>query len=282
MDFAHSRVCGQALFCEPLVEPGQSGSELRILIAKPMHEFDRKGLGKGLDPTPGENGRRRLRGAPAYAKQSIRKAIRLVARGAAAGELLRKPPQILDQDDLQRDRDRPKLADRERLNCLIRVDVGNEDIGIKTAVGVGDKRPRHAEDAGIARERAGDEFRQLAIVAGRQIRADLTDLSFHQMKIVDQPLSRRRDLAPGVDSLHDRLIGRKESRGIVCEPGGQRQAAGRTGCYGLSNRKTLRMRLEALDAEQFLADRLLAIPWRRFPGKSDKAMCWDSGLGRQH
>src|SRR5271165_2916824 len=201
-----------------------------------------------------------------------------MARNAAARELLRKPPQILNQDDLQRYRDRPKLADREGLNFLICVDVGNEDIGIETAVGVGNKRPRHPEDAGITRERAGDEFWELAVVARRQIGADLTDPPFHQMKIVDQPLSRRRDLAPIVERLHDRSIGRQKDRGIVGKSGGQRQAAGRTGSYSLRDRKTFCMRLKALDAEQFLTNRLLAIPWRRFLEKSDEAMRWDSGL----
>src|SRR5271157_3155769 len=246
-----------------------------------MHEFDREGLGKGLRATSSENGRRRFGGAPVHSKQSIRKAIRLVTRGAAAGELLRKPPQILNQDDLQRYRDRPKLTDREGLNFLIRVDVRNEDIGIETAVGMGNKRPRHAEDAGITRERAVYEFWELAVIARRQIGADLTDLPFHQMKIVDQPLPRRRDLAPIVDRLHDRSIGRQEDRGIVGKSGGQRQTAGRTGSYGLRDRKTFRMRLKALDAEQFLTDRLLAIPRRRFLEKSEEAMRWDCGLGRQ-
>ena len=281
MDFAHGRIRSQALFREPIVEPSQRRREPRILIAKPMHEFDREGLGKGLRAASGENDRRRFRGAPVHTKQSIRKAIRLVARGPAACDLLRKPPQILNQDDLQRYRDRPKLTDREGLNFLIRVDVGNQDIGIEAAVGVGDKRPRHAEDAGITRERAGDEFWELAVIAWRQISADLTDLPFHQMKIVDQPLSRRRDLAPIVDRLHDRSIGRQEDRAIVGKSGGQRQAAGRTGSYGLRDRKTLRMRLQALDAEQFLTDRLLAIPGRRLPGKSEEARRWDCGLGRQ-
>jgi hypothetical protein len=41
------------------------------------------------------------------------------------------------------------------------------------------------------------------------------------------------------------------------------------------------VRGQALDAEQFLTDRLLAVPWRRFLEKSEEAMRWDSGLGRQ-
>ena len=203
MDFADGRVRSQALFGEPLVEPGQRRREPRILIAKPMNEFDREGYGKGLGAAPGEHDRRRFRGVTAHAKQSIRQAIRLVARSAASGDLLRKPPQVLDQDDLQRYRDRPKLSDREGLNFLIRLDVGNEDVGIETAVCVGDKRPRHSEDAGVTGERAGHQFWELPVVARRQIGVDLTDLPFDQMKVVDQPLPRRRDLASIVDRLHD-------------------------------------------------------------------------------
>ena len=67
-----------------------------------MHEFDREGFGKGLRATPGENGGCRFRGAPAHAKQAIRKAIRLMASVATGCNLMRKPPQIFDQDDLQR------------------------------------------------------------------------------------------------------------------------------------------------------------------------------------
>ena len=100
-------------------------------------------------------------------------------RGAAACDLLREPPQILNQDDLQGNRDGPKLANREGLNLLIGVDVGNENLGVKAAVGVSDEGPRQAEDAGITRERAGDEFWELAVIARRQIDADLTDLPFH-------------------------------------------------------------------------------------------------------
>src|SRR5579863_9994052 len=105
--------------------------------------------------------------------------IRLAAGGAAERNLSREPPQIFDQNNLQRYRDGPKLPDCEGLDLLIRVDVGSEDVGIKAAVGVSDEGPRHAEDAGIASEWTGDEFWELAIIARRQIGADLADLPFH-------------------------------------------------------------------------------------------------------
>ena len=102
MHLAHSRICRHAAFCKLVVQPSQRGGDLRILIAKPMHELDREGLGKRLRATASENDRRRLRDAPADSKQSIRKAIGLMARGAASRDLPREPPQIFDQNDLQR------------------------------------------------------------------------------------------------------------------------------------------------------------------------------------
>ena len=72
---------------------------------------------------------------------------------AAACNLLSRPPQILNQNDLQRYQDHPKLPDGERLNFLMGVDLGNEDIGVETAVGMRDKRPSRAEDAWITRDR---------------------------------------------------------------------------------------------------------------------------------
>ena len=81
MDLAHAESRRHVLFREPLVEPGQRGRELRILIAQAMHELDREGLGKRLRATAGEDDRRRLRGAPADAEQAIRDPIGLVARG---------------------------------------------------------------------------------------------------------------------------------------------------------------------------------------------------------
>ena len=92
-----------------------------------------------------------------------------MSRDAAARDLLRKPSQIFDQHDLQCDRRRPKFADHQRLDRLIGVDEADEDVGVEAAVGVGDKRPSHAEHARVAGERARGEFRQLPIVAGRQL-----------------------------------------------------------------------------------------------------------------
>ena len=115
MHLAHGRIRRHALFCKPLIEPGQRGGHFRILIAKPMHELDREGLGKRPGAKAREDDRRRLRGAPAHSKQPIRKAVSLVTRGAADRDLARESPQIFDQHDLQRQRYCPKFADRKRI-----------------------------------------------------------------------------------------------------------------------------------------------------------------------
>ena len=56
-----------------------------------------------------------------------------------------------------------------------------------------DKGPGDAEDARIAGERPAGELRQLAVVARRQIVADLADLLVDDVEVVDQPLRGRGD-----------------------------------------------------------------------------------------
>ena len=94
---------------------------------------------------------------------------RLAVRRPAAGRPARRPPgarrgcstmrcgrapQILDQHDAQRDRDRPQLADRQRLHALVGAHEAAQHLGIEAAVGVRDERPGQAEHARIAGERA--------------------------------------------------------------------------------------------------------------------------------
>ncbi len=56
---------------------------------------------------------------PARREQGVGHAIGIGARRQPGRDLVGQPTQVLDQDDAQRDRDRPQLADRQRLNPLI-------------------------------------------------------------------------------------------------------------------------------------------------------------------
>ena len=83
MHLAHRRIRGQALFGQPLVEPGERRREFRVLVAQPMHQLHGKGVRQGPVRTAGEDGRGRLGRTAADAEQSIRKAVGLATRGAA-------------------------------------------------------------------------------------------------------------------------------------------------------------------------------------------------------
>ena len=249
---------------QTLVEPCQRGRDPRILIAQPMHELDREGLRQRLPLMP-----RRERSAtdsagspPAPSKRSARpSAICLSAR--LVGDLSREASEILDQNDPQRDRYRPEFADGQRLHLLIGSDEANQHFGVETAIGMGDEGPGDAEHPRIARERPNGELGKLAIVAGRQIRVNLMDLLFHEMIIVDEPFRRGRYRATVIDRLYRGTIGVEQRRPVVGESPRQRLPLGRSRRHDLRDCKAARMVLEALNAEQFFANGVLAIPRRR-------------------
>ena len=129
------------------------------------------------------------------------------------------------------------------------------------AVGVRDEGPGEAEDARIAGERPVGELRQLAVVAGRQVVADLADLLLDEVVVVEQPLGGRRDGAPFADRVGDGAIGGEQHARVVAEarPRASGRAIGPRG-DALGRGQALGVLLEPLDAEELRADRLLAIP----------------------
>ncbi len=78
------------------------------------------------------------------------------ARGNAA--------QILDQRQTQHDRHAPQLAERERLNRLVRCDEPAETRGVEPAIDVGDQLQRDAVGTRVAGGRAVRQCRQLPAV----------------------------------------------------------------------------------------------------------------------
>jgi hypothetical protein len=127
---------------------------------------------------------------------------------------------------------------------------------------MGDKGPRHAEHPREAVERSGGQLRQLPVVAGRQIVANLADLLFDQVVVVEQPLGGRGDCATLADRFRDGAIRFAQSRLVVLQSSGQRSPGRRPRGDGLGRRKALGMLLEALDTEELLADGFFVIPWR--------------------
>ena len=77
---------------------------------------------------------------------------------------------------------------------------------------------------GIARERPVGELRQLAVEAGRQVLADLADLLFDDVVVVEQPLGGRRDRPALARGSRDGAIRREQYRLVVTQPRAERRA----------------------------------------------------------
>src|SRR5688500_4103011 len=136
-----------------------------------------------------------------------------------------------------------------------------------------DEGPGHAENPRIPGERPAGELRQLAVVARRQIVADLADLLFDEVVAVEQPLGGRRDGPPLADRACNGAVRPEQYRLVFLKAHGERAPAHRSCGDGLSRRQAFGMLLKALDAEEFLADRLFAIPrygLRRVPEGAQK------------
>ena len=107
------------------------------------------------------------------------------------------------------------------------------------------------------------ELGELTIVAGRQVRANLVDLLFHEMIIVDEPFRGGRYGAPVIDRLYGGTICAEQHGPVVGETPRQRLPLDRSRRHDLRDRKAARMVLEPLNAEQFFANRVLAVPKKR-------------------
>ena len=232
----------------------QRGRDPGVLVAQPVHELDGECVRQRRAMPIREHHRHRFGGAAARAQQAVGESVRLLPRGAAVHDLLGEAPEIFDQHDPERDRDRPEFADRQRLHLLVGAHEAAQHLGVEVAVGVGDEGPGQAEHPRISRERPVGELRQLPIIAGRQGGADFANLPFDEVVVVDQPFGRRRDGAALVDRSGDRAVGVEQYGSVVGEPVGQRMTPGRLRRDRLRDREASRVLLQAFDAEQLLAN----------------------------
>ncbi len=258
----HDQISRCRLSGQPIIKPGQDRRHLRILIAQAVNEFDRERIAERHLLEVGKNSQSRLWRARPGAQQPIGELIRLQSRGVAVDDSASQPPKILDEYDPQRNRDRPKLSDGERLDILIRMHIAAQHLDIEPAIRMRDECPRDAEHARISGERAVREFWQLAVVSWGEITPNFANLLFDKMIVVDQPLRGWCDRAALVDGLDDPAIcipqGIRIAGQAACEPMATLQARS----YWLRNRKTSRVLLEALDTEKLFANRLAIIPWK--------------------
>ena len=93
--------------------------------------------------------------------------------------------------------------------------------GVHAPVDVRDQFQRDAVDARIARRGAVRQPRQLPAVRRRQVPPGRPDLLLDQIKIVQQPLRRRRIAALALGRLRHQLIRLDENALILVQPGNE-------------------------------------------------------------
>ncbi len=125
---------------------------------------------------------------------------------------------------------------------------------------MGDERPGHPEHARVALKRPARELRQHSIETGREILADLADLLFNEVVVIEQPLGGRRDRPTFPRGRRNSPIGGEQHQLVVAQPRAQRPAGCRSARDLLRGGEASRMLLEALNAEELFAQDLATIP----------------------
>src|SRR5216117_600913 len=139
-----------------------------------------------------------------------------------------------------------------------------------------DERPSDSIDARIAGKRSLDQLGQLPIEPRRQVVPDLAQLLVHDVKVVDEPFRRRGDRALLTDGVGDHAIRLAEHATVVFDTLQQSPPPARLPQGALGGRQALGVLLEALDAEELGADRVL----RRLPGYAHAASLQGLNGGR--
>ena len=201
----HDLVRSGVLLRKPLVEPPQGGRHCRILVAHPLHELDGESPRQRVPGEVGEQIFPRLR-ADLESEETIRECIGFLAGLPPGDDAFGQAPKVLDEDDAKRDRDRPQLPDRQRLNALVGANEAEQRLRVELAVRVCHERPRQPEDARIVFQMTRRELGKIAVVAWRQVLPDFTQLFFYDVKVVDEPFRSRCDRALIAYRLCDRAV----------------------------------------------------------------------------
>ena len=253
---AHELVGRRSRRRELLVEPGERGHGLGILVTQTLDELDgERGRQCGGVKGSEREGPGRLSGE---AEELVRQGVGLVAGGASLDDPLGEPPQVLHEHDPEGDGHGPQLADGQGLHALESADEALQRIAIEAAVGVCDERPGQAEHAWIPLQRPVGKLGELAVEPGREILPDLPDDLVHDVEVVDEPFRRRRDRAFLPDHPGERAIALEQDAPAV--PHAWRQGAADPAFeQGPLARDPLCVLLESVGAEQLVPDGILGV-----------------------
>ena len=244
----------------------RAGCQRRVLIAQALEELDAAGRRERRTRRAGAAMPRRRPGCPCRGRADVGELVGHLPRRPAAHDLLGEAAEVLDEEDAEADRDRPELADRQRLDLLVGAHHAPQALRVETAVGVGDVRPGDTEDPRVAREMALRQLGQLAVVARGQVVADLAELLVDDGEVVDQPFGGRRDRAFVLDRAGEDAVRLQRGRGRSRRCGAGRRVPGAaSSVIAWAAARILRVLLQPLDAEELRDDRLFEFGLRAGP-----------------
>ena len=210
----------QALIGQAMLEPAIGKGEVRILPLQVARQLRQKRAGKRrigaghVGQHQDQVGRLLLDDAD-HALGPIAGQIAVAAcRGDSNGDA----PQILDQRQPQHQRQRPQLAQLERLDRLIGGDEAIEAGGIDAAIDMGNQLQGDAIGARKAGGRAARQTRQFAAVGRGKQPPDGADLLFDQVEIVEQPFGGRLDAAALIGRRRHEIVGLDQHTLVFVEP----------------------------------------------------------------
>ncbi len=141
MGFVDHLVGWRPLGGQVIEQPGETGSRLRIVVAKTQKQLDSKRLGQ-LGSAVAVEGRSSLAGAAAAnSEETVGDLVGLSAKPPGPYDRLGHPAQVLDEDQAKGDGDGPELTDGEGFDLLVGSHEPAQRFGIEAAVEMGDVRP---------------------------------------------------------------------------------------------------------------------------------------------
>ncbi len=265
---------------KPLL-PAEDGGDRRVLIAQALEELDASRRRQRLGREPTQGGRRDLRAVWAEAEKAVGEVVRLLPRCPAEHNLLRDAAEVVDEEDPEADRDRPQLADGQRLDALVGPYHAPQALRFEAAIRVRDVGPGETHNPRVAREMALGQLGELAVVVRGQVVADLAELLVDDVKVVDQPFRGRRDRPFVLDRTGQDAIRLQQDAAVLGDTRSDGVSPTRRVGDHLGGGESPRMLLQPLDAEELGKDRLFRFGLRMHPSPTAPRRV-SEGLVRTH